>query len=93
MANVSRIVAKLVDNALVVRMNNPGHRSSTFIWVTTGGLKLYEEMNPMMEARARQCTSGFSRAEKQRLQDLLKRYFEAAEVSNQWSPRFGVELP
>ena len=81
-ANVSRTVAKLVDKALVLRMSNPEHKGSAYIWVTMGGLKLYEAMKPLMEARARHYTSGFSQAEKQQLQDLLKRYIEGAEASD-----------
>ncbi len=81
-ANVSRTVAKLVDKALVLRMSNPKHKGSAYIWVTVGGLRIYNEMKPLIEARAHQYTSGFSQAEKQQLQDLLRRYIEGAETSD-----------
>ena len=77
-ANVSRTINKLVQRELVVKIPNPEHKRSPFIWVTNGGMSYYEQVAPLMVEKADQYVENFSEEEKSTLVALLERYIANA---------------
>ncbi|MBN7797386.1 MarR family winged helix-turn-helix transcriptional regulator [Parahaliea mediterranea] len=77
-ANVSRTTTKLLHKKLLVKISNPEHKRSYFLWVTNSGLDLYNTFRPEIESRAEQYTLNFTEKDKEQLCLLLQRYIENA---------------
>lgn len=78
-ANVSRSVALLSEKQLIVKMSNPGHKRSPFIWLTHAGLKLYQRIIPVFTEQAEMFCAALTETEKAtlcRLLDKLKAHTE-----------------
>ncbi len=70
-ANVSRSIAKLSEKQLIVKMPNPGHKRSPFIWLTRAGLKLYKRIVPVFTEQAEMFCASLTEKEKATLCRLL----------------------
>ncbi len=70
-ANVSRSIAGLSEKQLIIKIPNPGHKRSPFIWLTHAGLNLYQRIIPVFTKRAEVFCSVLTEEEKDTLCRLL----------------------
>ena len=77
-ANVSRTIKKLVEKKLVEKIENPEHKRSPLIWVTSGGMDFYKKLEPQLKSKSEQYVEDFSNEEKDMLITLLERYIANA---------------
>jgi DNA-binding MarR family transcriptional regulator len=78
-ADVSRSIARLSDKQLIVKLPNPKHKRSPFIWMTHAGLELYQRIVPVFTEQAEMFCGSLTEKEKAtlcRLLDKLKAHTE-----------------
>ena len=70
-ANVSRSVALLSEKQLIIKMPNPGHKRSPFLWLTHAGMELYQRIIPAFTEQAEMFCACLTEKEKATLCYLL----------------------
>ena len=78
-ANVSRSIAGLSEKRLIVKIPNPRHKRSPFVWLTHGGSELYQRIVPVFTEQAEMFCAVLTDKEKTtlcRLLDKLKLHTE-----------------
>jgi DNA-binding MarR family transcriptional regulator len=62
-ASISRSITALDSRQLVVKMPNPKHKRSPYIWMTHAGLNLYRSIVPVFTEQAEKFCAGLTREE------------------------------
>lgn len=80
-ANVSRSMTMLLDKGLIVKSDNPKHRQSQVISLTSTGEKLYNRLRLKIEERATALLGDFTNEDKDDFVRLLERYLHNGKGS------------
>ena len=78
-ANVSRSMTMLLEKGLILKSDNPKHRQSQVISLTSTGEKLYNRLRLKIEERATALLGAFTDEDKDNFVRLLKRYLHNAK--------------
>ena len=80
-ANVSRSMTMLLEKGLILKSDNPKHRQSQVISLTSAGEKLYNRLRLKIEERATALLGDFTDEDKDAFVRLLERYLHNGKES------------